>query len=43
MTMSDLIVALTVAFIIPGLLIIAVALRKYILEYYHDLHHHHPA
>lgn len=39
--MSDLIVALTVALVIPGLLIIAVALRKYILEYYHE--HHHPA
>jgi hypothetical protein len=39
--MSDLIVALTVAFIIPGVLIIGIAIREFILEYYQDHHHDH--
>ena len=41
--MSDLIVSLIVAFLIPGVLIMAVAVREFIVEYYHDHHHHHPA
>ncbi len=39
--MSDLIVGLIVAFLIPGLLIMAVAAREFIVEFYHDHHHHH--
>ncbi len=41
--MSDLLVFLIVAFVIPGILVLAIALRKAVLEHNEGHHHHRPA
>ena len=39
--MTDLIIALIVAVVIPGLLVLGIELRKVIMHYYEEHHHHH--
>lgn len=41
--MTNLIIALFVGIVIPGLLVLAIELRKLMMNYYDEHHHHHPA